>query len=1662
MARASFMQTNFLGGLWSKLFQGRVDNPNYKSAMNACLNGYPIEEGAWLRRSGSRLMAPTFKGLQGRLYPVAFTTAAPYQTEWTDDGTNGYLRFFNSNYLVCTEEVNFMAGLSTAKPAVLTLQSPVVGWATGDEIAFIPPQGLPGTTITQLRQRTFIITVQALTTPSAWSGTYQYQPGDQVSETGVNYICIKASLNNIPPNATYWSVLPAGAIQSMTLADSITGLPLDGSTVTLGIPVGVAVLRALRLTTPYVNGTWENIRIVQNQELALVLHGGETPQVLQINPNIGSNQAANASLTAARFLDGPYLDPILGSNLTVTGTTGIVGVTAQFQAYVSGTTYMLGDYVTSGGQAYQSLVGGNLGNTPASSPADWKAVGNGLAVTGNPYTDPATWGFQQTDVGRQIRMLCTPTPWQAGTYVTGNEVYWQQLAYKCTTDGTTTQPDLDPVGWNVDPSGLYWTWGTITTVINDHNVDVQVQGNPVLYPGVTIQTWRLGVYSTTSGQPTCGIFAQGRFWLGGALPNRFDACMSEGVLADGRIVMSPTGPGAAVITAQLLDDGSVNDNNGISYTLNSKEKNPIYWWETDKNGLLAGTEGGEWLVSSTNGADPITPLNIQANKVSKYGCANIEPKRTGIALVFVQKFKRRIMEFLSDVFTGRYTAPHLTESAKNLTKNQVQELGYQEELAPIIWARVNPCAGEGGLIGATYRRVSAFTTEAPKFVGWHQHTLGTDRCFESISVGANVDGTLDALSFVTGDPLLQSSQGLKTQVRWVETMTQMFDEDDSIYDAWFLDGGIIPDTMYADTVAGAAGQRFTGLWQWIGESVTLYAGGLDLGEYTVDTNGTIFVPYGTGIAPASINYCQSGSGKWKFTAAYIAYILGLSLPNRNPVASSTVTTTTTPPTITPSTNPNNSSKIQSFLPANGQGANDWGFAVDWGAGYLIASYGTNATGATAYNLTTGADHARQAFAWDSSSSGTDGKGNWYHTTSSGNYVPLVSTVEASMTNTYSYGSGGSFGPPNNSGVGVPYGGQIMVLTANASWVVTVGSGSGITLNQGTTGHYIAGNGATQPQYEGLGAQPWNFNYTGGGTSVLIAPGAPTYQNNLATGYALNCGGAYVTTGTDVWVIGVADGVPTQAQNTLNTGKKGKGKSKKGAGLGTIPSTDTPDKIFYQLGTIHGPMIDPLWQDAWGIVPSGMVIDQFDNSIIAGFRLQFDGGAGNIPGYSATTLYNFNPAPTSKWPLVQETDPSGKTLLHHAVNDIFTNGVHAYITILDAPIGTLITNATYFTQMTTWNKQGTDKYAFVTDFDGSSYVNQDMIYAALQDNIYGVDPTVHTNQGCSSDTVLKPWMPIQPNYIVKITTGQASRQNTGTFGVAWAVPVYQTPYGSGWNQGQVKGGLFGWMGWKHDGQNLDGSYNIPVYLINTVTGGWYSVDIGSVEVGATEWQAWDDQSESVIYFGQYVSSTGSNAPSGLNGTTSDGTNTHWYRLYIGSNAPASPTFILQPESSACVNPLVQPVLSGPPNPQTFVFPNTIFGPGVYGPCNAVGGFPAVAGKTFTSQGQILRQIAPEASGSRLGPAFGQTRRTHYWTGLLHNTVQMQYGVDFGASLTCMTLKDGQDGNTGNQIQPGAMFEGFVRYPLKDGYTYDSMLSWQVTRPFPATLISVGGMLETNDV
>lgn len=417
-------------------------------------------------------------------------------------------------------------------------------------------------------------------------------------------------------------------------------------------------------------------------------------------------------------------------------------------------------------------------------------------------------GFLSTDVGRQIRLHSEPLLWvSTTTYSAGADVKYNG-AYYVSLQGTNTgkPPDVSPTFWAISTAIAPWTWGTILTVTSPTKVTISIEGADLLYPTTFIMEWRLGVYSDTTGYPTCGVYYEGRLWLSGAVPNRADASKPNDIFN-----MAPT-----------ESDGTVTDASAISYTFNSDGVNPIFWMIGQTAGILAGTQAGEWLIAAPT-AGPITATNIHAFQMTHYGSSNVEPEATQLTVSFVQRFNRTLLECFPDALSGKYTAPNLTETGKHLTTTGLAEIRYQQELLPIIWARCE----DGSLVGATYERDSLFSSQPAKFIGWHRHDFENGNLVESIAVGPSADGTVDTLAMIHNEG----------DVHHVEFMQTMFKVNDAITDGWFVDDGIVPS---GGSISGTTLTLY-GLWYLNGETVSVTVGGVDCGDTTV-SNGSVSVP----------------------------------------------------------------------------------------------------------------------------------------------------------------------------------------------------------------------------------------------------------------------------------------------------------------------------------------------------------------------------------------------------------------------------------------------------------------------------------------------------------------------------------------------------------------------------------------------------------------------------------------------------------------------------------------------------------------------------------------------------------------------------------------------------------------------------------------------------
>ncbi len=337
-----------------------------------------------------------------------------------------------------------------------------------------------------------------------------------------------------------------------------------------------------------------------------------------------------------------------------------------------------------------------------------------------------------------------------------------------------------------------WGYAKITAVGSTTSVTADVKSD---FNGTSAQSaWRLGLYSDTTGYPVYGTFFEDRLWHGGCStePQRIDSSKSGDYEN-----LAPSDP-----------DGTVADDNAISYTLNSSQVNNIRWMEGTEKALLVGTAGAEWPIRPSSLSEAITPSNISGKPSSRRGSANIAPILAGDAALFVQRAKRKVREFSFTFEKDGFVAPDLNLLADHITIPSIEEIVYFEQPQSVMWSR----RSDGALLGFTYEREQ-------DVVGWHEHELagdsddaGTIAQVESLATVPSAAGDRDELYLIVKRYINGTTE------RYVEVMSKIWEVGDLSEDAFYVDAGIT-----INSVGGTS--TIQGLAHLEGESVTLWVDG---------------------------------------------------------------------------------------------------------------------------------------------------------------------------------------------------------------------------------------------------------------------------------------------------------------------------------------------------------------------------------------------------------------------------------------------------------------------------------------------------------------------------------------------------------------------------------------------------------------------------------------------------------------------------------------------------------------------------------------------------------------------------------------------------------------------------------------------------------------------
>jgi hypothetical protein len=603
-----------------------------------------------------------------------------------------------------------------------------------------------------------------------------------------------------------------------TLADGITNASVVGTTF-VGTQPSIQAASVAGLDQNQFAGTslvlFNVFTALQNGIMVPLAHypGASAPQVIEVTTLQSTNTWANFQTTPLVFQDGPYEEAITDT-LTLTNIAG--------QSYTF--TAAAGDFTSAQiGDPISIAIVANL----------W-ASGTDYAATQIVVTDPIT---------------------------NGQFVNINTTALSATNLGNL--PSTSPNFWAPYAEGAVRAWGTIASINSTTSIVITLGSGIVPLSLYFPQSYQLAKYTDKTGLwPICGVFHEGRLWFGDPDQN-VEASTVFGFAAPNAL-MSPTDFYQEVLDSSAIDEEIIGPG-----------ANPIFWMAPDANGLLFGTQAGEWLIQASTLGNPLTPTSFQAHQFTKFGSLNLaQPVRPGLALVFIDRYAQRLMEYITDPFTQKFSGRPLNLNARGLGRQSsdgdgMLVLAYSETPDPIIWTMGEP----NTLLGCTYRRLSAFTTEAPLYNAFHLHTLGSGWSFEYVCGSYTSDGSNDQPYFVTKDT---------NGVNYVESLYPQFTDNDTLLTAWPVDEGVTGiefGTLQGGgndggplrcggcygVDDGAGNIVFSGLWYFIGDTLTVWLGGLDFLDYVVAADGTITVPYASDLT-------QIG------TQAYLESLNGTNLP----------------------------------------------------------------------------------------------------------------------------------------------------------------------------------------------------------------------------------------------------------------------------------------------------------------------------------------------------------------------------------------------------------------------------------------------------------------------------------------------------------------------------------------------------------------------------------------------------------------------------------------------------------------------------------------------------------------------------------------------------------------------------------------------------------------
>lgn len=323
-----------------------------------------------------------------------------------------------------------------------------------------------------------------------------------------------------------------------------------------------------------------------------------------------------------------------------------------------------------------------------------------------------------------------------------------------------------------------WSWAQITAWTSTTQVTITIRGPNMVASGVS--TWRLGIWSGTTGYPSCTVFHEDRLCFAGATaaPQRVDLSVTSDYEN-----FAPTDSTGAVLATSAFP-----------ISLNANDVNSVQWLVSSEKGMLAGTSGGEWFVRRAVESAGLSFENVDFKQMTPNGSANIQPIVIGKVVLYVQRSTKKVRELSYNYEEDGFRSPDRTLLATHMSGSSgFKQTALMKSPQSIAWFLRN----DGVLTGMTYEK-----DEEGLILGWHRHILGgvsdaanSQAIVESICSLPSSDGRRDDTWLIVRRRINGRS------VRTVEYISAIFDEFTEQRDAFFVDCGLTYDNPL--TISGA-------------------------------------------------------------------------------------------------------------------------------------------------------------------------------------------------------------------------------------------------------------------------------------------------------------------------------------------------------------------------------------------------------------------------------------------------------------------------------------------------------------------------------------------------------------------------------------------------------------------------------------------------------------------------------------------------------------------------------------------------------------------------------------------------------------------------------------------------------------------------------------------